>query len=83
MLDHAREAGHEPDTAVADFAAGRADALPESMTGPWIIGTAEQAKSRIEALKSRGVDHLMLWFMDAPDTDGMAYFMEEIAPAFR
>jgi hypothetical protein len=34
-------------------------------------------------LKSRGVDHLMLWFMDAPDTDGMAYFMQEIAPSFR
>ena len=45
--------------------------------------TATEAKSRIEALKSRGVDHLMLWFMDAPDTDGMAWFMEEVAPAFR
>ncbi|MGN6489634.1 MAG: LLM class flavin-dependent oxidoreductase [Devosia sp.] len=83
MLDHAREAGHEPDAAVVDFAAGRADRLPDSMTGPWIIGTAVEAKARIEALKSRGVDHLMLWFMDAPDTDGMAYFMQEIAPTFR
>ena len=54
-----------------------------SMTGPWIIGTAPEAKARIEALKSRGVDHLMLWFMDAPETDGMAFFMEEVAPAFR
>lgn len=83
MLEHAREAGHEPDAAVVDFAAGRADRLPDSMTGPWIIGTAVEAKARIEALKSRGVDHLMLWFMDAPDTDGMAYFMQEIAPTFR
>jgi len=83
MLDHARDAGHEPDPAVADFAAGRAATLPTSMTDPWIIGTASEAKARITDLKSRGVDHLMLWFMDAPDTDGMAYFMEEIAPAFR
>jgi len=83
MLDHARAAGAEPDPAVADFAAGRTSALPTSMTDPWIIGTKEQAKARIEVLKARGVDHLMLWFMDAPDTDGMAFFMEEIAPAFR
>jgi len=83
MLDHARAAGQEPAPAATDFAAGRADSLPPSMTDPWIIGTADQAKARIEALKSRGVDHLMLWFMDAPDTDGMAYFMNEIAPAFR
>ena len=45
--------------------------------------TESQAKARIEALKARGVDHLMLWFMDAPDTDGMAYFMDEIGPSFR
>lgn len=83
MLEHARAAGHEPDAAAVDFAAGRTDSLPAGMSDPWIIGTAEQAKARIAALKSRGVDHLMLWFMDAPDTDGMAYFMEEIAPAFR
>jgi alkanesulfonate monooxygenase SsuD/methylene tetrahydromethanopterin reductase-like flavin-dependent oxidoreductase (luciferase family) len=83
LVDHAREAGQEPDAAVVDFAAGRADSLPAAITDPWIIGTAEQARARIEALKARGVDHLMLWFMDAPDTDGMAFFMQEIAPAFR
>lgn len=83
LIERALAAGAEADAAVLDFAAGRADALPESMTDPWIIGTAAEARSRIEALKARGVDHLMLWFMDAPDTDGMAFFMEEIAPAFR
>jgi len=83
MLDHARAAGHEPEPAVADFAAGRTATLPTSMTDPWIIGTAADAKARIAELKSRGVDHLMLWFMDAPDTDGMAYFMQEIARGFR
>lgn len=83
LIDHAREAGQEPEAVVVDFAAGRTDSLPQSMTDPWIIGTAEQAKSRIAELKSRGVDHLMLWFMDAPDTDGMAFFTQEIAPAFR
>ena len=42
-----------------------------------------QFQARIADLKARGVDHLMLWFMDAPDTDSMAYFMQEIAPTFR
>lgn len=73
----------EPQPEVVDFVAGRVDRLPEAMTGPWIIGTAEDAKARIVELRGRGVDHLMLWFMDAPDTDGMGYFMEEVAPAFR
>ena len=50
---------------------------------PVIIGTAEDAKVRIVELRGQGVDHLMLWFMDAPETDGMAYFMEEVAPGFR
>jgi alkanesulfonate monooxygenase SsuD/methylene tetrahydromethanopterin reductase-like flavin-dependent oxidoreductase (luciferase family) len=83
MVEQARKVGAEPKPEVADFVAGRTDTLPETMTGPWIIGTAADAKARIEALKARGVDHLMLWFMDAPDTDGMGFFMEEIAPAFR
>lgn len=72
-----------PEPEVADFIAGRTDHLPEKMTGPWIIGTAEEAKARIIELRGQGVDHLMLWFMDAPDTDGMAFFMDQIAPAFR
>jgi len=83
LIDRAREAGQEPEPAIVDFAQGRTDTLPASMTDPWIIGTAAEAKARIEELKWRGVDHLMLWFMDAPDTDGMAFFMQEIAPAFR
>lgn len=84
MLEHAVQSGApEPDAAVVDFAAGRTDTLPEAMTGPFIIGTAESARERIAALRARGVDHLMLWFMDAPDTDGMAYFIEEVAPHFR
>lgn len=83
MVAIGRAAGAEPDSAVLDFVEGRADVLPAAMTDPWIIGTPDEVRTRIEALKSRGVDHLMLWFMDAPDTDGMALFMSEVAPHFR
>jgi len=83
LVERARQAGSEPRPEVVDFIAGRAQTLPASMTGPWIIGTTAEAKSRITELKARGVDHLMLWFMDAPDTDGMAFFIEEVARSFR
>jgi alkanesulfonate monooxygenase SsuD/methylene tetrahydromethanopterin reductase-like flavin-dependent oxidoreductase (luciferase family) len=84
LVERATETGAgDPKPEVADFIAGQAEHLPDSMTGPWIIGTAAEARGRIEALRGQGVDHLMLWFMDAPETDGMAYFMEEIAPSFR
>jgi len=84
MVERMVETGSgEPPAEVTDFVAGRADRLPESMTGPWIIGTADEARARIVELRQQGVDHLMLWFMDAPETDGMEYFMTEIAPAFR
>jgi len=84
LVDRAAEAGSgPPKTAIADFLAARTDHLPAEMTDPWIIGTAEMARQRISELQARGVDHLMLWFMDAPDTESMAYFMQEVAPAFR
>lgn len=84
LVERSTETGAgAPKPEVADFIAGRAEQLPAAMTGPWIIGTAAEARMRIEALRGQGVDHLMLWFMDAPETDGMAYFMEEIAPSFR
>lgn len=72
-----------PKPEVADFVAGRSDRLPETMTAPWIIGTPDEAIARIRELRSCGVDHLLLWFMEAPDTDGMELFMREVAPAFR
>lgn len=84
LVDRAAEAGAAPPkSAVSDFLAGRTDHLPAEMTGPWIIGTAADVLQRTIELRARGVDHLMLWFMEAPDTDGMAYFMEEVAPTFR
>jgi len=80
LVERGREAGEEPKPEVADFVAGRTDGLPDWMTGPWIVGTAETALARIGELRAAGVDHLMLWFMDAPEADGMTYFMTEVAP---
>lgn len=84
LVERSVEAGTpETNPAVLDFIAGRSATLPDEMTGPWIIGTPDEARARIEALRQRGVDHLLLWFMDAPETDGMALFMAEVASHFR
>jgi alkanesulfonate monooxygenase SsuD/methylene tetrahydromethanopterin reductase-like flavin-dependent oxidoreductase (luciferase family) len=84
LVERSRASGAgEPSAEIADFLAGRTDEMPETATGPWIIGTPEAARARIVELRRRGVDHLMLWFMDAPETDGMELFMSEVASAFR
>jgi alkanesulfonate monooxygenase SsuD/methylene tetrahydromethanopterin reductase-like flavin-dependent oxidoreductase (luciferase family) len=83
LVDRGRAVGEEPSAEVLDFLVGRADCLPDTMTGPWIIGTPAAARERIEALAALGVDHLLLWFMDAPETAGMELFMSEVAPRLR
>lgn len=80
LVDRGRAAGEAPKPEVADFVAGRTDLLPDEMTGPWIMGTPETAKSRIAELKAVGVDHLMLWFMDAPEPESARLFMSDVAP---
>ncbi len=82
LVETSRAAGAgEPKPEIADFVAGRRDTLPEWVTGPWIVGVPDEAKERIRALRELGVEHLMLWFMDAPDLEGMGYFMSEVAPS--
>ena len=83
LVERGRAAGEEPKPEIVAFLDGATDALPDWMTGPWIVGTPDQAKARIAELKALGVDHLMLWFMDAPDPAGMRLFMAEVAPAAR
>ena len=83
LVERGRAAGEEPKPEVADFVAGRSEDLPDWMTSPWIVGTPETVKTRIAELRNLGVSHLMLWFMDAPEFDGMQFFMSEVASATR
>jgi alkanesulfonate monooxygenase SsuD/methylene tetrahydromethanopterin reductase-like flavin-dependent oxidoreductase (luciferase family) len=80
MVERGRAAGEEPKPEIADFLAGRTETLPAWVTGPWIVGTPDDARARIAELAEAGVQHLMLWFMDAPDPEGMRFFMSEVAP---
>ena len=65
------------------FIADQTDTLPEPMASDWIIGTPDQVAARLDAYIGEGISHFMLWFMDAPHSDGMKLFAESILPRYR
>ncbi len=48
-----------------------------------LFGTPRQIIDQLVDLVSMGITHFLLWFLDAPSTNGMTMFMDEVAPAFR
>ncbi|MCC7446836.1 MAG: LLM class flavin-dependent oxidoreductase [Anaerolineae bacterium] len=64
------------------FLSGSTDQLP-TLTDSWLIGTPDMITQQLHALIDMGFTHFMLWFMDAPQQDGMRLFIDEVTPAFR
>jgi alkanesulfonate monooxygenase SsuD/methylene tetrahydromethanopterin reductase-like flavin-dependent oxidoreductase (luciferase family) len=65
------------------FVDGSSDTLPSRMTEDWIVGTPDAVEKRLRAYMAEGISHFMLWFMDAPRTDGLDLFAAEVMPRFR
>ncbi len=74
---------NSPDPQLADFVEGRIPTLPVGLTERFLIGTPDEVVKQIEAYAEIGIDHFMLWFMDAPEGDGLELFAEEVMPSFR
>ncbi|MBA3872112.1 MAG: LLM class flavin-dependent oxidoreductase [Anaerolineae bacterium] len=70
----------------ADFRAfvnGESDEYPRYLTDTGLVGTPDEVKAQLQNYLAIGISHFMLWFMDAPDSDGMKLFIEQVAPAFK
>jgi alkanesulfonate monooxygenase SsuD/methylene tetrahydromethanopterin reductase-like flavin-dependent oxidoreductase (luciferase family) len=65
------------------FLNGERDELPEKLAAQWLVGTPDQVEAQLRAYIDLGVTHFMLWFMDAPDEEGMRLFANEVMPRFR
>jgi alkanesulfonate monooxygenase SsuD/methylene tetrahydromethanopterin reductase-like flavin-dependent oxidoreductase (luciferase family) len=65
------------------FVSGESDEYPRYLTDTGLVGTPDEIKTRLQNYIAIGISHFMLWFMDAPDLDGMQLFMEQVAPSFK
>lgn len=75
--------GDPPDAAILAFVNGASDSLPTALTDPYIIGTVDEVEQKLRAFIDMGVDHFMLWFMDAPEEAGLRLFADEVMPRLR
>ncbi len=64
------------------FVRGASDAYPRYLTKAWLVGDPAEVAAQVRAYAAAGVHHFLLWFMDAPEADGMRLFMEKVAGQF-
>lgn len=84
MLALTPDGGATPDDpAFKAFVAGDTDDIPPTLTETWLIGTPGEVQQRLRQYTDMGFSHFMLWFVDAPDDDGLRLFSEQVAPALR
>jgi alkanesulfonate monooxygenase SsuD/methylene tetrahydromethanopterin reductase-like flavin-dependent oxidoreductase (luciferase family) len=73
----------EVEPELAAYARGETEAIPESFRATTLIGTPNEVRQQLQEYIDAGADHIMLWFLDAPSTDGMRLFARDVMPAFR
>jgi alkanesulfonate monooxygenase SsuD/methylene tetrahydromethanopterin reductase-like flavin-dependent oxidoreductase (luciferase family) len=68
-----------PEQEIRAFADGRSDDYPFALTHAWLVGTPDEVAQQLQAYLDLGVRHFLLWFMDAPEEEGMRLFAEGVA----
>lgn len=75
--------GGDSDPDMKAYLSGETDRVPESLSGPFLIGTPDEVEAQIRTYIELGISHFMLWFMDAPQDGGLSLFAREVMPRFR
>jgi alkanesulfonate monooxygenase SsuD/methylene tetrahydromethanopterin reductase-like flavin-dependent oxidoreductase (luciferase family) len=57
-------------------------ASPFSGGGPGIVGTPDEVAAKLQPFVDMGVQHIILRFLDFPETTGAELFAKEVAPRF-
>lgn len=73
---------HLDDPAFDAYIAGSSNELPICLRETWILGTPDEVEARLRAYTAEGITHFMLWFMDAPRSDGLRLFASDVMPRF-
>jgi alkanesulfonate monooxygenase SsuD/methylene tetrahydromethanopterin reductase-like flavin-dependent oxidoreductase (luciferase family) len=81
ILDRAPDASAVPPELWA-YANGGADSVPAALSNTTLIGSPDQIQRQVEAYVDAGIDHFLLWFLDAPDRSGMDLFARDIPSRF-
>lgn len=59
------------------------ESITDSISDTTLIGSPDQVTEQLQAYIDAGAEHVLFWFLDAPDPLGMETFAREVAPRFR
>lgn len=68
---------------VQTFLDGATDRLPATMLDTWLVGTPDEVARQVQTYLNLGITHFMLWFVDAPEQEGMRLFADQVIPRFK
>ncbi len=72
-----------PEPALTAYLTGDTDEPPAGLRRTAVVGTPAEVTAQLREYAAAGIDHFMLWFLDAPSAAGLDLFAREVLPAFR
>jgi alkanesulfonate monooxygenase SsuD/methylene tetrahydromethanopterin reductase-like flavin-dependent oxidoreductase (luciferase family) len=82
ILDRAPDASAVP-SELRDYANGETERVPPALSNTTLIGSPADVQHQVQSYVDAGIDHFLLWFLDAPDRAGMDLFANSVLPAWR